>query len=269
MSSLNYTGNTSDNPYRTGVLIGNYVEDMYGLDLKQKYKRNSQTPSYKTRNLKNMENQNNYNFNNNYSNYTISEHMDKFRWPKFCKEQLNNPGNELTMTCTSNFDLNIDFNRKNVQDFMTLSKANEYVLDNKNAFLPDEVKVENYQKLNEEIKRGIINPPSVFSETQRALKLNHMKDTNGYLYTRKNGLENKLLIGHGCQKLFNKNDLASIYHLTLNRKIPTKIFLEPHWKLETPYHHYPQTDRDYNDWGYRKYKEYGKFTKKFDKKKMG
>ena len=45
MSSLNYTGNTSDNPYRTGVLIGNYVEDMYGLDLKQKYKKLSKTPS--------------------------------------------------------------------------------------------------------------------------------------------------------------------------------------------------------------------------------
>ena len=42
------------------------------------------------------------------------------------------------MTCTSNFDLNIDFNRKNVKDFMTLSKANEYVLDNKNAFLPSD-----------------------------------------------------------------------------------------------------------------------------------
>ncbi len=259
MSSLIYTGNTSDNPYRTGVLIGNYVEDMYGLDLKQKYKRNSQTPTYHLRTEINYENTKN----NNY----ISEHTDRFRWPQFSKEQLHNRGNELTMTCTSNFDLNIDFNRKNVQDFMTLSKANEYVLDNKNAFLPDEVKVENNQKLDEEIKQGIIKPPTVFSETQRALKHNHIKDTNGILYTRKNGLENKLLIGHGCQKLFNKNDLASVYHLSLNRKIPTKTFLDPHWKLDKPFHKFPPLDRDYSDWGYRKYKEYGKFTKKFDKKK--
>ena len=135
MSSLNYTGNTSDNPYRTGVLIGNYVEDMYGLDLKEKYKKNSQTPTYNLRSQICYENQKN--------NTNISEHTDKFRWPQFSKEMLHNPGNELTMTCTSNFDLNIDFNRKNVQDFMTLSKANEYVLDNKNAFLPDEVKVKN------------------------------------------------------------------------------------------------------------------------------
>ena len=127
MSSLNYKGNTSDNPYRTGVLIGNYVEDMYGLDLKEKYKRNnSLTPTYNLKNPIFYENQKN--------STNISEHTDKYRWPHFSKEQLHNRGNELTMTCTSNFDLNIDFNRKNVQDFMTLSKANEYVLDNKNAF---------------------------------------------------------------------------------------------------------------------------------------
>ena len=260
MSSLNYTGNTTDNPYRTGVLIGNYVEDMYGLDLKQKYKRTSNSQTSNLRNPLNCgEDRKN--------NPNISEHMDKYRWPYFSKEQLHNRGNELTMTCTSNFDLNIDFNRKNVQDFMTLSKANEYVLDNKNAFLPDEVRVENYQKLDEEIKQGIIKPPTVYSETQRALKQNHINDTNGFLYTRKSGLENKLLIGHGCQKLFNKNDLASVYHLSLNRKIPTRTFLDPHWKLDMPFHKFPPQDRDYSDWGYRKYKEYGRFTKKFDKKK--
>ncbi len=260
MSSLNYEGNTSDNPYRTGVLIGNYVEDMYGLDLKEKYKKSSKTPSFSLRDPGDCENRKNNNIN-------ISEHTDKYRWPYFSKEQLHNRGNELTMTCTSNFDLNIDFNRKNVQDFMTLSKANEYVLDNKNAFLPDEVKVENFQKLDEEIKQGIIKPPTVYSETQRALKQNHINDTNGFLYTRKSGLENKLLIGHGCQKFFNKNDLASVYHLSLNRKIPTKTFLDPHWKLDYPFHKAPPFDRDYSDWGYRKYKEYGRFTKKFDKKK--
>ena len=257
MSSLNFTGRTTDCPYRTGVLIGNYVEDMYGCDLKSKYQRNSKTPISNLR--PNCENQKN--------NSNISEHADKYRWPYFSKEQLYNPGNELTMTYTSNFDLNIDFNRKNVQDFMTLSKPNEYVLDNKNAFLPDEVKVENYQKLNEEIKQGIISPPTVFSETQKALKQNHINDTNGYLYTRKNGLESKLLFGHGCQKLFSKNDLASVYHLSLNRKIPTKTFLDPHWKLDKPFQKMAPFDRDYSDWGYRKYKEYGKFTKKFDKKK--
>lgn len=262
MSSLIYTSNTSDNPYRSGVLIGNYVEDMYGLDHKNIYKFKS-APQSPTQDSKNK-----FYFRNECTkNQNISEMTDKYRWPKFSKEMLHNPGNELTMTCTSNFDLNIDFNRKNVQDFMTLSKANEYVLDNKNAFLPDEVKVETFQKLNEDLKKGIITPPSVFSETQKALKQNHINDTNGFLYTRKSGLDSKLLFGHGCQKNFKKNDLASVYHLSINRKIPTKTFFDSHWKLEENFKHYPKKDRDYIDWGYRRYKEYGKFTKKFDKKK--
>ena len=262
MSSLIYTSNTSDNPYRSGVLIGNYVEDMYGFDHKYKYKSqtNPKSQNYTPKN-------NLYLREKSHKNQNISEMTDKYRWPKFSKEMLHNPGNELTMTCTSNFDLNIDFNRKNVQDFMTLSKANEYVLDNKNAFLPDEVKVENFQKLNEDMKKGIITPPSVFSETQKALKLNHINDTNGFLYTRKSGLNSKLLFGHGCQKNFKKNDLASVYHLSINRKIPTKTFLDSHWKLDEYFKHFPKKDRDYLDWGFRKYKEYGKFTKKFDKKK--
>ena len=29
----------------------------------------------------------------------------------------------------------------------------------------------------------------------------------------------------------------------------------------------PPPDKDYYDWGFRKYREYGRFTKKFDKKK--
>ena len=263
MSSLIYTSNTSDNPYRSGVLVGNFVEDMYGLDHKRAYKTrtNPQSP--------NFDSKKNFCFEKNESskNQNISEHTDKYRWPKFSKEMLHNPGNELTMTCTSNFDLNIDFNRKNVQDFMTLSKANEYVLDNKNAFLPDEVKVENFQKLNDDMVKGIITPPSVFSETQKALKQNHINDTNGFLYTRKIGLNSKLLFGHGCQKNFKKNDLASVYHLSINRQIPTRSFLETHWKLDENFRHFPRKDRDYYDWGFRKYKEYGKFTKKFDKKK--
>ena len=263
MSSLIYTSNTSDNPYRTGVLIGNYVEDMYGLDHKLAYRNNISNPQSPSL----CKNKLCFHKNENQKNQIISEHSDRFRWPTFSKEMLHNPGNELTMTCTSNFDLNIDFNRKNVQDFMTLSKANEYVLDNKNAFLPDEVKVENFQKLNEDIIKGIITPPSVFSETQRALKQNHIKDTNGFLYTRKNGLDSKLLFGHGCQKNFKKNDLASVYHLSINRKIPTKTFLDSHWKLDENFKNFPKKDRDYSDWGYRKYREYGKFTKKFDKKK--
>ena len=43
--------------------------------------------------------------------------------------------------------------------------------------------------------------------------------------------------------------------------------MDPHWKLGYPFHKDSRFDRDYNNRGYRKYREYGKFTKKFDKKK--
>ena len=78
MSSLIYTSNTSDNPYRSGVLVGNFVEDMYGLDHKRAYKTrtNPQSP--------NFDSKKNFCFEKNESskNQNISEHTDKYRWPK-------------------------------------------------------------------------------------------------------------------------------------------------------------------------------------------
>ena len=72
---------------------------------------------------------------------------DKYLLAKFSKEMWHNPYNELTMTCTSNDYLNIDF--------ITLSKANEQVLENKNVLFPDEIKVENFQQFNEDMIKGI------------------------------------------------------------------------------------------------------------------
>ena len=96
------------------------------------------------------------------------------RVPPTFTDNANIKDGVIAPTANGYFDLNIDFNRKNVKDFMTLSKANEYVLDNKNTFLKSEVKVENFQRLNEERSKGLIQPPSVFSETQKVLKNNHI-----------------------------------------------------------------------------------------------
>ncbi len=236
------------NPYRHGVLLHNYVEDTFGTDLQKDYIKKSKRPLTADQ-------------------IPISEFTDKYRWPRLSKEQLYNPGNELTMTCTSNFDLDIDFTRKNINDFMGLAKKNKYVLDNKNIFLPIELQSEYLSKKYEDEQNGILNEDNIYNQTQKALKKNHMKDAMGILYSRINGLTGNLLFGHGCQKNFKKNDLASVYHLSINRKIPTKTFLNSHWKLDENFKHFPKKDRDYSDWGFRKYKEYGKFTKKFDKKK--
>ena len=50
MSSSVYSSHGSSgtfNPYRHGVLIGNYVEDTFGRDLREKYIKQSKTPTNK------------------------------------------------------------------------------------------------------------------------------------------------------------------------------------------------------------------------------
>lgn len=259
------------NQYRQGVLISNYVEDMYGMDLKSKYRREDEVEK----------------------SYPISEFTDKYKWPELSQRDIKITGNELTMTCNSNFDLNIDFNKKNCSDFLTLAKDNEYVLDNKNAFLPNEIKSEFQLKaLNDRLPKttnleqiispsgslpeitnpkqmkgvygnvsgdnnqgqmrevneklaGIPNPElvrvlndklyefdnpelanaqkgdesgktnsehDICDEIQRRLKGYHINDTTGVLYTKKKGLNSKLMFGHGLkQEDFGKNEFSSIY----------------------------------------------------------
>ena len=251
MSSSVYSSHGSSgtfNPYRHGVLIGNYVEDTFGRDLREKYIKQSKTPTNK-------------------NSIPISEFTDKYRYPKITKEMLMNPGNELTMTCTSNFDLDIDFTRKNVKDFMGLAKKNKYVLDNKNNFLPTEVQCEYLTKQYENEKNNITPQDNVYDQTQKTLKKFHMKDTMGILYSRKNGLLGNLLFGHGCQSKFKTNEYASTYHLAMNKHIPTETFYNSKYRVNTPFMHQPNPVVDNGDWGFRKFKTYGQCTKKFDKKK--
>ena len=236
------------NPYRHGVLLHNYVEDTFGTDLQKAYINKSKRPLTADQ-------------------IPISEFTDKYRWPRLTKEQLYNPGNELTMTCTSNFDLDIDFTRKNINDFMGLAKKNKYVLDNKNIFLPIELQSEYLSKKYEDEQNGILNEDNIYNQTQKALKKNHMKDAMGILYSRINGLTGNLLFGHGCQKNFGKNQFASTYHLTINQHIPTQTFYHPKFVVKDPFIKVPNVQNDDTDWGFRKFKTYGPCTKKFDKKK--
>ena len=234
------------NPYRQGVLIGNFVEDNFGLS--NKLKQMSQTVTDRRNEIK-------------------SESQDKYRWPYVTPEMFHKDENELTMTCNSNFDLDVDFTRKNLNDFEGLKKKNEYVLDNKNSFLPAQIKSEYYQKKYENEKNNIIPKDNIYSSTQRTLKKFHMADTMGVLYSRKNGLVGNLLFGHGCQKNFNKCDMASNYHLSYNKHIPTETYFSTKFKLSSPYHHVPKASSDGDDWDFRKFRAYGPCTKKFDKKK--
>ena len=241
MSSSLYAGR-GGNPYRSGVLIGNYVEDMFGLDLKQKYGKLSTS----------------------YNN--LSEHRDQFRWPIYTKEQLTSPGNDLTMSCTMNYDLNIDFKKNSTKDYENFGKIPTSTLD-KNAFLPDEIKMQSYLKQLEDEKNCTVAKENVEDITNNTLRRLNANDAGTILFTKKTGLSGNLLFGHGEQNKFDRNDLASVYDLSHNQRIPTKDFLDNNYELKSSFKMAPPPDKDYYDWGFRKYREYGRFTKKFDKKK--
>ncbi len=103
------------NPYRTGVKIGNYNEDLFGEELKDRYKNTRPDPK----------------------NY-ISESMDKYKWPKPTIRDIQVQGNDFTNTQNSNFDLNIVFTSQNLKDYMKLyhkQEKNPYILQNKNRYL--------------------------------------------------------------------------------------------------------------------------------------
>ena len=242
MSSAIFNRNIGTNPYRSGVLIGNYVEDMFGLDLRKRYSNPNRTRN-------------------------ISETKAQFRWPVYSPEQLGKTGNDLTMSCNMNYDLNIDFKRNKLEDFNPLIKPSEVNL-NKNIFLPDEIKIVKYQKSLEDQKNNIIPKDTMESQTQNALGQINAKDACNILFTKKTGLSGNLLFGHGDQNKFDKNDLASVNDLCYNQRIRTKEFLGNNTnEFKSSFILKPPMDRDYSDWGYRKYREYGYFTKKFDKKK--
>jgi len=176
------------NPYRDGVLIGNFVEDLIGTDLRTKHEEDETKDK---------------------SKFYKSETMEQFEWPKLSERDIKVPGNDLTMKCNSNFDLNIDFNKKNISDYMNLQHLteNEYQMNNKNLYLKGQIvssdlmKKYNNEKIDDNIR----------GQTQSKLKQDHLHDSRGILYTKKSGLVKNLFFGHGDQKNFEKNEYATTY----------------------------------------------------------
>jgi hypothetical protein len=176
------------NPYRHGVMIGNFVEDIIGEDLKQKYEKDDKSDK---------------------SQQFVSETKANFVWPKLGEDHIKVPGNDLTMKCNSNFDLNIDFNKKNVSDYLNLQHLteNEYQMNNKNLYLKNQIIAAD---LTNKFKDPNIQD-NIRSQTQSKLKEDHLMDSRGILYTKKSGLVKNLFFGHGDQKNFEKNQYATTY----------------------------------------------------------
>ena len=260
------------NPYRSGVKIGNYNEDLFGKELAEKAR------------------QIDYNRPNTAKNF-ISESMDQYRWPKQNENTMHNFGNEIAKTNKSNFDLNIVFNKQNFDDYMKVYQRNEqnpFILEDKNQFAKDEYNVKQRRNLyNKSMQRrpqsasGIVRNNNykkfysdgpyqdaneeIIEETQKRLGRAHIQDNVGIFNIDEKGINNYLLMGHGCQKRFQKTEYASMYDLTMSRKEKTDKILDPHYKIVEDFKPYPKVDRDYVDWGYRKYKIIGEATNKFNK----
>lgn len=177
---------TYNNPYRHGVLIGNYSEDIFGQDIK-KQKENQEVDK---------------------RDY-VSEKMEQYQWPELKEQHIKEPCNDLTSKHTSNFDLNIDFTKKNLEDYMTLQSSNVFELHDKNRFLPGQIKEE---YLTKKLTGQISENKDIFTETQKMLNNFHQKDTRALLFTKKTGLVKNLFFAHGVdQKKFGENEYASTY----------------------------------------------------------
>ena len=174
------------NPYRSGVKIGNYNEDLFGKELAEKAK------------------QIDYNRPNTVKNF-ISESMDQYRWPKQNEKTMHNFGNEIAKTNKSNFDLNIVFNKQNFDDYMKVYQRNEqnpFILEDKNQFAKDEYNVKQRRNLynksmqrrpqsasgiarNNNYKKFYSDGPyqdaneEIIEETQKRLGRAHIQDNVG------------------------------------------------------------------------------------------
>ena len=261
------------NPYRSGVKIGNYNEDLFGKELAEKAK------------------QIDYNRPNTAKNF-ISESMDQYRWPKQNENTMHNFGNEINKTNKSNFDLNIVFNKQNFDDYMKVYQRNEqnpFILEDKNQFAKDEYNVKQRRNLynksmarrpqsasgvirNNNYKKFYSDGPyqdaneEIIEETQKKLGMAHIQDNVGIFNIDEKGIKNYLLMGHGCQKRFQKTEYASMYDLTMSRKEKTDKILDPHYRIVGDFKEYPKINPDYVDWDFRKYKIIGEATNKFNKK---
>ena len=211
------------NQYRHGVLIGNFVEDSFGIALQKQYRAESLDKA-----------------NGHKKPFPISEFTDKYKWPHRGIEHYNLPEKEWSRTNSSGFDMNIDFNQKNCDYYMKLLQTSEFA--------------------NEINNNGNINASKNFRNGNRGLFQRSAS-------MKKLGTAGNLLFGHGLdQTHWKQNGYASTYHLTMNKKIKTDTFYNSKYRVETPFMRQPKTNYDNTDWGYRKFKIYEDFTKKFDRR---
>ena len=97
------------NPYRDGVLMGNFVEDNFGKDLERKYQTGSTLNSGRFYQKP----------------FPISEFTDKYRWPVKGKESFVLDYNEKIKANNTYFNKNIDFTKTDCNDYIKQLQDNK------------------------------------------------------------------------------------------------------------------------------------------------
>ena len=210
------------NPYRHGVYIGNFVEDIIAMDLVEKHKQT--LPDI-----------------NRYK----SETREKFCDPGI----LENKNIKHESNRKPNFDLNIDFNKKTMQEINDQIKQN-IVNNNNRANLIE--KSNNKKTIFEKEKDNKVE--DFLCNTQRNNILsnysnysvdvqNHIgKQTDGFIrkdlvglyFTTRSGLSNNILRGHGAyQNNWSKTEHISVkeYIFNLVLQLIRKLELIIYWIL--------------------------------------
>jgi hypothetical protein len=162
-------------PYRHGVLIGNYVEDIYGQDLAKNY----------------------YSSKNSETNQWVSEAKSKFQWPNNNDPVVKSSESKLT-TNVSMYDLNLNLKKPSENNQPNSSNDDDFKLSQKNT-------IQDYKKTFSVNK-------TASTETQRMLNKFHQKDCDGVFLTKKTGLVRDLFFGHGLnQNKFKDTEFSSTY----------------------------------------------------------
>lgn len=179
------------NPYRHGVYIGNFVEDIFGQDLKKKHEVTEQ----------NIKDPKNY----------LSEMKDKYRYPSLDPKHIKIEKNDLTSGHNSNYDLNIDFTKQTIQQLreqLEREENDKYLLKDKNIFLANQVKsISEHDKLTGANRQE----QGIETEIERKLQTFNESDARGLLYTKRSGLSNTLLKEHGSENTRRNKEFSSIY----------------------------------------------------------
>ena len=261
------------NPYRDGVLMGNFVEDNFGKDLERKYQTGSTLNSGRFYQKP----------------FPISEFTDKYRWPVKGKEQYLFSLDEMSRTNTSGFNRNIDFTITDCNYYTKLLKGDKgkngsnipskdnnsgnINSNNNNTQQPqgngvninaNNGNVVSNDKLSNQMNNNYIQqgPANNGDMTKKRFAMT----AQGFFPRKNNDLSANLLLGHGLnQQDWKKTEYASTYHLAMNKRIPTKTFYNTKFKVNAPFMHPPKTNFDNTDWGFRRFKTYEDFTKKFDR----